>query len=37
LDADYIVVEIAKHQLGDSWLQDYIKAANHGGIERIVV
>jgi FAD/FMN-containing dehydrogenase/Fe-S oxidoreductase len=35
--ADYIVVEIAKHVLGDDWLVDYVKDANNGGIERVLV
>ncbi|AVF39520.1 FAD-linked oxidase [Pandoraea apista] len=35
--ADYIVVEIAKHVLGDEWLVDYVKDANNGGIERVLV
>ena len=37
ITADYIVVEIAKHVLGDEWLVDYVKDANHGGIERVLV
>jgi Fe-S oxidoreductase len=37
VQADYIVVEIAKHVLGDQWLPDYVKLANAGGIERILV
>jgi FAD/FMN-containing dehydrogenase/Fe-S oxidoreductase len=36
-DADYIVVEIAKHVLGETWLQDYVRDANRGGIERVLV
>lgn len=36
-DADYIVVELAKHLLGESWMQDFIARANHGGIERVLV
>ena len=36
-DADYIVVEIAKHLLGDNWMADYVAKANHGGIERVLV
>ena len=35
--ADYIVVEIARHVLGDEWLVDYVKDANNGGIERVLV
>ncbi|WP_031433927.1 DUF3683 domain-containing protein [Methylomarinum vadi] len=37
LEADYIVVEIAKHVLGKNWMKDYIKKASKGGIERILV
>jgi Fe-S oxidoreductase len=37
LDADYIVVEIARQVLGDSWLGDYVARASRGGIERILV
>jgi Fe-S oxidoreductase len=36
-DADYIVVEMARHLLGESWLPDYVAAANNGGIERVLV
>ena len=35
--ADYIVVEMAKHILGDDWLQNYVANANNGGIERVLV
>ncbi|MDP9011470.1 MAG: FAD/FMN-binding oxidoreductase [Pseudomonadota bacterium] len=37
LDADYIVVEIAKNLLGAEWLPKYVKQANEGGIERVLV
>jgi len=37
VEADYIVVEIAKHLLGADWLPDYVKRANEGGIERVLV
>src|SRR6185312_5056176 len=37
LDADYIVVEIAKYTLGADWLPRYVRAANQGGIERVLV
>ncbi len=37
VEADYIVVEIAKHMLGDNWLPDYVAGANSGGIERVLV
>ena len=35
--ADYIVVEMAKHLLGDNWMQEYVVKANAGGIERVLV
>jgi FAD/FMN-containing dehydrogenase/Fe-S oxidoreductase len=37
MDADYIVVEIAKHLLGADWLPQYVRRANAGGIERVLV
>jgi FAD/FMN-containing dehydrogenase/Fe-S oxidoreductase len=36
-DADYIVVEIAKNLLGPDWLPQYVRRANTGGIERVLV
>jgi Fe-S oxidoreductase len=36
-DADYIVVELARHVLGADWLVDYVRRANNGGIERVLV
>ena len=36
-DADYIVVEIARHVLGEDWLPRYVDAATHGAIERVLV
>jgi FAD/FMN-containing dehydrogenase/Fe-S oxidoreductase len=35
--ADYIVVEIARHLLGENWLPEYVQRANNGGIERVLV
>jgi FAD/FMN-containing dehydrogenase/Fe-S oxidoreductase len=37
LEADYIVVEMARHILGEAWLQQYVLTANAGGIERVLV
>ncbi len=37
MDADYIVVEIARHLLGGDWMADYVRRANSGGIERVLV
>ena len=35
--ADYIVVEIARHVLGENWLESYVEQANRGGIERVLL
>ena len=35
--ADYIVVELAKHNLGEDWLEEYVKKATKGGIEKILL
>ena len=35
--ADYIVVEMARHLLGENWLADYVDKANNGGIERVLL
>jgi Fe-S oxidoreductase len=35
--ADYIVVEMASHILGENWMADFVKNANTGGIERVLV
>jgi FAD/FMN-containing dehydrogenase/Fe-S oxidoreductase len=37
LEADYIVVEMANKILGPDWMPDYVKRANDGGIERVLV
>ena len=37
LEADYIVVEMARHILGEQWLPEYVERANSGGIERVLV
>ncbi len=36
-DADYVVVEVARHVLGEGWLERYVTQANVGGIERVLV
>jgi Fe-S oxidoreductase len=36
-DADYIVVEMARHLLGANWMPEYVARANNGGIERVLV
>ncbi|MGE4369015.1 MAG: DUF3683 domain-containing protein [Burkholderiaceae bacterium] len=37
MQADYIVVEMARHILGEDWMQNYVRLANAGGIERVLV
>ena len=37
LEADYIVVEMARQILGEAWLPEYVAKANAGGIERVLV
>ncbi|MGM9426759.1 DUF3683 domain-containing protein [Hydrogenophaga sp. MI9] len=37
LEADYIVVEMARQILGENWLPEYVAHANQGGIERVLV
>jgi FAD/FMN-containing dehydrogenase/Fe-S oxidoreductase len=35
--ADYIVVEMARHLLGEGWMKDFVHKANRGGIERVLL
>ena len=37
ITADYIVVEMARHLLGENWMADYVEKANKGGIERVLL
>ncbi|MEK8030164.1 FAD/FMN-binding oxidoreductase [Ideonella sp. DXS29W] len=37
LEADYIVVEMARKILGADWMERYVERANAGGIERVLV
>ena len=37
LQADYVVIEMARAILGENWLRDYVEKANAGGIERVLV
>lgn len=37
IEADYIVVEMAKHILGENWMQEYVHKANNGGIEKVLL
>ena len=35
--AEYVVVEMARHLLGEDWLDEYVRQANRGGIERVLL
>jgi Fe-S oxidoreductase len=35
--ADYIVVEMARHLLGEDWMPKFVEKARHGGIERVLL
>jgi FAD/FMN-containing dehydrogenase len=35
--SEYIVIEMARHLLGQNWLENYVNDANHGGIERVLL
>jgi FAD/FMN-containing dehydrogenase/Fe-S oxidoreductase len=35
--ADYIVVEMARHLLGENWMPEFVEKARHGGIERVLL
>ena len=37
LEADYIVIEMARKILGEDWMPEYVRQANAGGIERVLV
>ncbi len=37
IEADYIVVEMAKHILGENWMEEYVQKANNGGIEKVLL
>ncbi|HEY4665492.1 MAG TPA: FAD-binding oxidoreductase, partial [Comamonas sp.] len=37
LEADYIVVEMARQILGENWMPEYVNRANAGGIERVLL
>ncbi|UCH53370.1 MAG: DUF3683 domain-containing protein [Pseudomonadota bacterium] len=37
LQANYIVVELANHLLGAGWQEKFVAAAQHGGIERVLL
>ncbi len=37
VDADYIVIEMARHLLGEDWQPDFIDRANSGGVEKVLL
>jgi len=37
IEADYVVVELARLKLGAGWLDDFVSKANAGGIERVLL
>jgi Fe-S oxidoreductase len=37
LEVDYIVVELARHRLGENWQERFIQQATSGGIERVLL
>jgi FAD/FMN-containing dehydrogenase/Fe-S oxidoreductase len=37
IEADYIVVEMARRLLGPDWMENYVNKANNGGIERVLL
>jgi Fe-S oxidoreductase len=36
-ESDYVVVEVARHLLGEEWMRDYLRMAGAGGIERVLL
>ena len=36
-EPDYIVVELARRLLGESWMADYVQRASEGGIEKVLL
>ena len=36
-EADYIVVEIARHVLGENWMKDYVDNATISSVERVLL
>jgi Fe-S oxidoreductase len=37
VEAEYIVVEMARHMLGEHWMADFVARANAGGVERVLL
>ncbi len=37
VDAEYIVVEMARHLLGDDWEERFVERARNGGVEKVLL
>jgi Fe-S oxidoreductase len=37
VEADYIVVELARNLLGENWLADYVAKVQDGGVEKVLL
>ncbi len=37
LAVDYVVVELARHRLGEGWQREFVEGVKNGGIERVVL
>ncbi len=37
LDTDYVVVELVRQLRGERWMQEFVREANSGGIERVLL
>ncbi len=37
LDVDYVVVELARHRLGEGWQRKFVEQVRGGGIERVLL
>jgi Fe-S oxidoreductase len=37
LQSEYLVVELARHLLGETWLPDFVAQARAGGVERVLL
>jgi hypothetical protein len=37
VQTDYIVIELARHLLGEGWQQRFVARAKQGGVERVLL
>ena len=37
LEAEYVVIEMARRTLGENWLAEFVERANAGGVERVLL